>query len=518
MKFKELAAMALCGLLAVSLCACGDTPVQPGPPSGGEENPPIEQVDDSDRTNWVPYEKKTFSEGTQLRIKFFNGGYGDAWIKAMETKFEKDYPGVDVILTASKQENDFTQTIATTLEGSPDDIYICHNIPYERLSVRNLVMNLDTLYNSVIYTDTKGTAATDDDTPIRFVDRIAPSSLNVVRFNGHYVAIPEIQGAGGIAYNKTLFDKYGWTIPKTYEELGALCETIVKSGAKTDDGQKITPFVWGGTVAYMWDSFVYDMWVQIAGIDEFNTFMKYESKDLFDSSKYPALKQAWTYWYDLVVQHQEYSHADSMALTSEQANTAFAAGQAAMMPASCWTANECAQMLQAFGNEVGLMPTPFVKEAKKDENGDPIRVAYDMAGKDCMVIAQKGKNRQVAVEFFKWMSLEENARLFPENTNGLHLAIKYDFDYLKEHETSVWAKNTVELLSEATRFNLYSSSPLVYNAGTPLSPYPEGNMYLEAFEDYGTKDGKTPDGVFDSRWAKIQAEWETMCLSAGITP
>lgn len=515
-KLQRCGVFMLCGVLALSFVACS--------PEGGSgvtsDSTPIEQVDDSDRSGWVPFAKKTFEEGTELRIKYFKGGYGDEWLKAMEEKFEKDYPGVDVILIPSSNETDFTQTISTTLNTSPDDIYICHNIPYERLSVKNLVMNLDSLYNSVIYTDTKNTETTDDDTPVRFVDRIAASSLNMVRFNGHYVAIPEIQGAGGIAYNKTLFDANGWEIPETYEELVALAKTISEGNFKNADGEKVYPFVWSGTTAYMWDSFVYDMWVQIAGIDEFNTFMKYESKDLFDSSKYPALKQAWTYWYDLVCVNQEYSHPQSLGLDHLQANTAFAAGQAAMMPASCWTANEIgADLLEAFGTDVGLIPTPFVKEAKKDEDGNPIRVAYDMAGKDCMIIAQKGKNKQVAVEFFKWMALEENARLFPENTNGLHLAIKYDFEYLKEHETTTWAKDTVNLLSSSTRFNLYSSSPLVYNAGTPLSPYPEGNMYLEAFEEYGDpENAKTPDGVFASRWEKINAEWDTMCAAVGITP
>ena len=362
----------------------------------------------------VPFTKSTFPEGTELRIKYFKGGYGDDWLKAMEAKFEEDYPGVDVILIPSTNETEFTQTISTTLNTSPDDIYICHNIPYERLSVNNLVMNLDTLYNSVIYTDTKNTESTDDDTPVRFVDRVATSSLNLVRFNGHYVAIPEIQGVGGIAYNKTLFDANGWEIPETYEELAALAETIYTGDYKNAEGEKVYPFVWSGTVAYMWDSFVYDMWVQIAGIDEFNTFMKYESKDLFDSSKYPALKQAWTYWYNLICAHQEYSHPQSLGFDHLQANTAFAAGQAAMMPASCWTANEIGSaILEAFGTDVGLIPTPFVKEAQKDSDGNPIRVAYDMAGKDVMIIAQKGKNKQVAVEFFKWMAIEENARLFP---------------------------------------------------------------------------------------------------------
>lgn len=514
-KWKRCSALFLCGILGLGFAACGGG-------GGGtlqSDDTSIDQADDSDRSGWVAFTKSTFTEGTQLRIKYFKGGYGDEWLKAMEKKFEEDYPGVDVILIPSSNETDFTQTISTTLDGSPDDIYICHNIPYERLSVRNLVMNLDSLYNSVIYTDTKNTETTDDDTPIRFVDRIASSSLNIVRFNGHYVAIPEIQGAGGIAYNTTLFEQYGWEIPETYEELTALAKKISEGDYKNADGEKVYPFVWSGTTAYMWDSFVYDMWVQIAGIDEFNTFMKYESKDLFNSEKYPALKQAWTYWYDLVCANPQYSHPESLALDYLQANTAFAAGQVAMMPASCWTANEIgSDLLEAFGSDVGLIPTPFVKEAKKDEDGNPIRVAYDMAGKDCMIIAQKGKNKQVAVEFFKWMALEENARLFPENTNGLHLAIKYDFEELADTEESVWAKDTVNLLNSATRFNLYSNSPLVYNAGTPLSPYPEGNMYLEAFESYGTADAKTPDAVFDSRWAKIDAEWDMMCAAVGITP
>ena len=156
MSFKKIAALALGGAMLFSMCACGEG--NDGPIKTPDED--IIQADDTDRSGWVPFEKREFNAGTQLRIKYFKGGYGDDWLKAMEKQFEKDYPGVDVVLTPSSNETEFTQTIATTLDGSPDDIYICHNIPYERLSVRNLVMNLDNLYNSVIYTDTKNTETT----------------------------------------------------------------------------------------------------------------------------------------------------------------------------------------------------------------------------------------------------------------------------------------------------------------------------------------------------------------------
>ena len=92
-KLQRFGVFMLCGALALSFVACG-------PEGGGgvtSDSTPIEQVDDSDRSGWVPFAKKTFEEGTELRIKYFKGGYGDEWLKAMEEKFEKDYPGVDVI-------------------------------------------------------------------------------------------------------------------------------------------------------------------------------------------------------------------------------------------------------------------------------------------------------------------------------------------------------------------------------------------------------------------------------------
>ncbi|MDR3318836.1 MAG: extracellular solute-binding protein [Clostridiales bacterium] len=508
---KSISLAIVIALVLTLLFACAPPPPPTGP---GDNTVPDVIEDDSDREGWVSFEKESFAAGSKLRIKFFNGGYGRAWIDAMKTKFEADYPGVEVILTSSNKEADFTSTISTTLAGSnADDIYICHNIPWEKLSVQSLVMNLDNLYNSVIYTDTKN-----DNAPIRYVDRIATSSLNGVKFNGHFYKVPEVQGAGGIAYNKGLFDANGWSIPTTYAEFVTLCQTISGSGVKGTDGKNVVPFVWSGTEAYIWDSLVYDWWVQIAGIDEFNQFMKYEDKNMFNSAEFPALKTAWTYWYDLVAENPAFSHPESLALDNLQSNMAFAAGQAAMMPATCWIANEIGdEMLNDFSCDIGLFPTPFVPEAKKDGENNPIRVTYDLAGKDSFIIAQKGKNKLLAQEFFKWMALEENALLFPQNTNGLLLAIRYDFQNLIDKvATSTWEREMFGLLQNTTRFNLYSQSPLVYSSGSPLSPYPDGNYYLEAVESYGTASPRTPDAVFNGVWTRIDREWDQMLAGVGL--
>ncbi|MDR1094481.1 MAG: extracellular solute-binding protein [Clostridiales bacterium] len=503
--------LALCVAVACLSFACN--PGGGGDREGDDKIP--EQLDDSDRSGWVLRERETFPAGSKLRVKFFNGGYGRAWIDAMKTRFEADYPTVEVTLIASNQEADFTTLLGTALDGTPDDIYICHNIPWEKLAKQGKIANLDSVYNAEIYHDDN------TDLPVRFLDRVCTSSLNSVRFEGSYYKVPEVQGAGGIAYNKALFDANGWTLPTTYAELITLCETISASGAKTKDGETVYPFVWSGTEAYLWDSLVYDWWVQLAGTDEFNRFMRFEDKAVFNPDEYPYLKQAWAYWYDLVCGRQSFSHPQSLAFSNLQCNMAFAAGQAAMMPATCWVANEIgADILSQFQCDIGLASTPFVPDAKRDAEGKPIRVSYDLAGKDSIVVAQKGKNKAVAMEFLKWMSEEENAVLFPKNTNGLLLAMRYDFDgLLRNVAESTWETDMFNILKDSTRFNLYSSSPMVYLAGTPLSPYPDGNYYGEAFEYYGdsAKPVRTPDVVFDAVWERMDRDWDMMRAAVGLS-
>lgn len=514
-RYSKLLCLLICLVIIFTAASCGDgnNIIIPDPSPGPGEDVEI--------GNWTLIrQKETFPEGSQLRIKFFNGGYGRAWLDAMKAKFEAEYPTVTITLIPSNNEAEFTTMLGTTLDGTPDDIYICHNIPWEKLAIQGKIMNLDNVYSAAIYKDD------DTDRIIRFEDRIAGSSRNSARFwnasaqKYSYYKVPQVQGAGGIAYNKTLFDQFGWSIPQTYEELVALCDTISKSGAKNDAGDTIYPFVWSNAVAYMWDSVVFDWWVQLAGMESFREFLRYEDKNLFNPDEYPYLKQAWSYWYDLVVTHQNWSHPQSLAFDHLQSNMAFAAGQAAMMPATCWTANEIGQdILEEFGADIGLMSTPFVPDAKTDTNGNPIHVVYDLAGKDSIIVANKAKNKAVAVEFLTWMSELENAELFPANTNGLLLAMTYDLNKLIQNSDYTWGKDIFNILKTSQRYTLYSSSPMVYLAGSPLSPYPEGNYYGEAFEYYmdSTKPSRTPDTVFNSVWTMINRDWDMMRAAVGLS-
>ena len=49
------------------------------------------------------------------------------------------------------------------------------------------------------------------------LEMIDESAANYSNYNGKYICIPEYVNVNGFVYNKKLFDKYGWTIPKTTE-------------------------------------------------------------------------------------------------------------------------------------------------------------------------------------------------------------------------------------------------------------------------------------------------------------
>lgn len=55
--------------------------------------------------------------------------------------------------------------------------------------------------------------------------------------SGRFYHLPGPAKVMGIAYNKTLFDQYGWTVPKTFDEFIALCDQI-----KSDTGGSVEAY------------------------------------------------------------------------------------------------------------------------------------------------------------------------------------------------------------------------------------------------------------------------------------
>jgi raffinose/stachyose/melibiose transport system substrate-binding protein len=72
---------------------------------------------------------------------------------------------------------------------------------------------------------------------------ILPSALDLARHNGKLYGVPIWVRPMTIIYKKSLFDKYGLTAPKTFDELEKVCETLKSNG--------IAPFACGGKFSWM---------------------------------------------------------------------------------------------------------------------------------------------------------------------------------------------------------------------------------------------------------------------------
>lgn len=510
----KILTMALC--LVFSMAAFGGC--YSGGGGGGNNNEVPDQVDTSDRSGWVERnlaDPSTFLNKT-LNIMYFKGGYGDEWLKEMETKFEADYPGIDVVLKPSTDASQFQTLLEQKLQApnTPDDIYICHDIPWQYLSSQGLIADLtNDLYGQTIYYDTNR-----DNLAIKFQDLVATSSLPTAMYNNKFYKVPLIQGVGGIAYNKTLFDKYGWEVPETYEELETLCETIYNSNATNASGEKVYPFVFSGTESYLWDGMINAWWMQLAGEEEYERGWNpgKDDMDVYNPEVYPYHKDAYQAWYDLVcVNKSKYVKPGSEGLTYLEADMAFAAGQGAMMPATCWISNEIGEdMKESFDCEIGMMAAPILEGAKTDEDGNPVTCVYDTAGRDSIVVAERG-NKQLAVELLKWLAFEQNNELFPKNVDGICMAFKYDFEALTEkYAKDQWATDCFKLMDESWRSVGHSNSLLFITKKT--SEYPEGNYITNALETVGTANAMTPDKIFGNAWAYTQENWEIWCTAAGM--
>lgn len=56
-------------------------------------------------------------------------------------------------------------------------------------------------------------------------------NLEYVPMDGVY-AVPYMSNAAGVLYNRDMFEEYGWSIPKTWDEFMELCQTIEDAGVQ----------------------------------------------------------------------------------------------------------------------------------------------------------------------------------------------------------------------------------------------------------------------------------------------
>ena len=406
-----------------------------------------------------------------LKIIALNAGYGDSWIKELETKFEASHEGINVEVEAIYNAS---QLIQSHLESSknPDDLYISVGAEWKTYAAQGYFANLDELLNEEVDGTTVKNKVADE----------YEGSLYFTKSNGekHCYRLPWTSGIGGIYYNKVMLKEHGWDtwlketyttnttgVPETFEQLKALCDKIVDSkiGVAGDRKTAVKPFAYTGANTDYFDYTIFDWWAQIVGKDAIKEFLKYENADVYDVAKndtYKALQTATSYWEELFIEHDEegkplgeskYVVADSESKTAEAAQKEFLNGYAAMIFNGDWLYNEIVNYgVTADKFELGWMKTPTIPEA----NPAYANTSYVIGEDQYIAIPATSNNKELAKEFIKLMISDEGCITFTKNANGF---LAYDCDYSNSGITNSYINDAINIRnSYTTKFTSYSDN------------------------------------------------------------
>jgi len=485
----------------------------------------VDCLSDVDTSGWTVRNRPQLSG--ELRITYFDGGFGGDWISAMARRFEEEY---DVTVTLIPRRTGFHDLMLGELRGlqgqTTSDIYIAQNISWQSFAGQGHIANLDGLFASTVYTDSNS-----PNSPVTFRDRIARATIRTSRMRGRdgnvsHWQVPFVMGVGGLAYDAALFEQHNWEVPETTEDLYNLLRRISSAPlTPARPGGTVAPITWSGSSQYLWDSVVFDWWAQLAGIGREDhaevaqptsimNFNRYETSAQFNPEYWPELKAAWTEWYNLIAIRPAHSDAGFSARDHFAAQQRFIQGHAAMIPAASFLVSELARTpLLAANPEVNIrmMPTPIIAGAREDADGNPIRTSSMLEYNQNIIVAQRAPNKEAAKEFLRFMTERDISLLFPEHTHGALLAHRYDLEELHYNARSDWERSIYEIMKTSLRFSTWSDHP-IYTM-TSAGVWPDAHAYDQAASRPNTT---TPDAVFDRRWNTARNNWNRWLRDAGL--
>lgn len=372
-------------------------------------------------------EQEVTSEETQepvtLKVAFFQGGYGDEWIKQIVAAFEEEYPNVTVELQGDPGIMDKMEAMLQSGANLPDVAFIL-NTHWQMWASNGLLADLTDLYEGPAF-----------DKDVAFKDTMNEAARSYSLYQDKAVVIPWSDGVLGMAYNAGMFEQHGWEVPKTWEEFDQLAKEMLEEG--------IAPFVYPGKVAAYWGFMVTPMMVQAGGLDFLQDTLAMESPEVFNNPARLKAYQEFESWFK-----KGYMLEGSEALSHTEAQMEFLAGKAAMIPNGSWLENEMKTALPE-GFRMKMMAVPALKEAKEPN------VTYSMVG-DVILVPEKSENKDWAKEFIKFASSEKMNQIFTKETGGFR-----PFDYsLEGVEVTEFTASALEVMNNNVGFTLNTTSPM----------------------------------------------------------
>ncbi len=331
------------------------------------------------------------SKSGELNVALFKGGYGIDFFEKAAKEYEAAHPGKRIKVWGNPRV--WEQLRPLFVAGTPPDLtWPGWGMDYWPLVYEKKVIALDPYLDGPPF-EGSGT----------WRETFEPSLLALGQYEGKQYMLPYFFSISGWWYDKALFARHGWEPPRTWSELLKLCAKIKAAG--------IAPITYQGKYPYYAiGGFLVPWAISHGGMQVFD-----DCQNLVPGAwKSPSMLEAAHRIKQLMDLGYLQKGANGMSHTEAQME--FITGRAAMIPCGTWLHSEMREQLPPSGFEMEFFLPPVLDNGK----GDPTAVAI---GIEPWVIPTDGKNRELAVDFYKYLTTPKKARQFVEE-KGTLMAVK----------------------------------------------------------------------------------------------
>lgn len=325
-----------------------------------------------------------------IEVVAFRGGYGIDFYEKCGAEFQSKHPETTVKVSGDPRV--WEQLRPRFVKGDvPDLVFPGWGMDQWALKEDGQLMPLD---------DALKTPGADGKTP--WGETFEPGMLKLGQLDGKQWVLPYYYSVFGWWFDPGVFTKNGWSQPKTFPELLALCAKIKAKG--------IAPITFQGKYPYYMIEGMLLPWANsIGGADAVRNAQNMEP-GAWNSDSF--LRAA-----EMIDQLNKagYFQQGAVSMTHTESQQEFLQGHAAMIPCGTWLESEMKNQIPK-GAKMQFMLAPVVEGGK----GDPTAV---MIGIEPWMVPTKAKNPQGAIAFFKYMTSPEKARQFVTE-KGTLMAIK----------------------------------------------------------------------------------------------
>lgn len=446
----------------------------------------------------------------ELWICAYNGGYGEQWLKDVCEAFTEK-TGIPVHYDVSTSLLD---TLESSLKnGSDYDLFMSHDIPWQRFAANGYLANLDDLYTTAV----DGFSGT-------FKDRLVEGAADLSKIAGedgteHYYKVPYTQGAGGFIYNVKMFQDNGWSVPTTYDELVTLCQTIIDAKIQVGARETVKPFAWAGKDRqYYWDYPMFEWWYQLAGKEKWETIKAYKGSDgtyakgyeVYDPANgYKEFYQAYDMWWNLIANNSANSTTTSYSDTIASARANFILGKAAMIPYASWGKYELEQTNEGpLDFDIALMKTPKATAESEEVN-------FMVGFGDSMIVPSASTHQDLAKQFLNFMATAKAGEIFVKDTEGSFLAFDYsDVDLSAIENGDTYIKSIHQKLSN-TNISIVSTNPITYLTTNKVMPW-AGNTYY--YDKAASEPASYTSAIIgETMYGEVKSGWASWLKTAGLS-